>query len=309
MMSDVMNPLRSMIGAMRSFWIRGRQIERAGYVAGALLIVSGLIHLGILVITGGSWVGPLSLRKPTTFGLSFGLTLVTITWTSSFLRIGNRTRAVLLGAFTTASVLETALISLQAWRGVPSHFNVETPFDALVTRALAAGGIVLIAIIIALAISAFRENPTVPISLRVAIRIGFVSLLASLVVGASMIAKGMSLVFGGDPQAAYATGGALKPIHAVTMHAILVLPMLAWLLSFANWSEQVRLRLVLAAASGFVVLTGGVAAATLLGLELWQLPVTTMVLFAFGALSLLAIGLLALRGVARAHTADGIQHS
>jgi hypothetical protein len=304
-----MLPLRSMIDAMRSFWMRGQQVERAGYVAGALLMASGLVHLGILCITGASWVGPVSLRKPTTFGLSFALTLITITWVSSFLRLSKRAGAVLLGAFTAACVLETALVSLQAWRGVPSHFNVETPFDALVTRGLTAGGIVLIVIIIALAISAFRANPTVPISLRVAIRIGFVSLLGSLVVGATMIAKGMSLVFGGDPQAAYTTGGALKPIHAVTMHAILVLPMLAWLLSFANWSEQFRLRLVLAAASGYVVLTGGVAAATLLGLELWQLPLTTMVLFPFGALSLLAIGLLALRGVARAHTADGIQHS
>jgi hypothetical protein len=307
-MGEAMFPLRSMIDAMRSFWTRGRPVEQAGYVAGALLMVSGLVHLGILIVSGASWIGPVSLRKPTTFGLSFALTLFTITWVSSFLQLSRRARAVLLGPFTAACVLETVLVSLQAWRGVPSHFNVETPFDAFVARGLAGGGVVLIVIIVALAISAFRDTPTVPISLRVAIRIGFVALLASLVVGAAMIAKGMSLVFGGDPQVAYATGGALKPIHAVTMHAILVLPMLAWLLSFANWSEQLRLRLVLAAASGYVVLTGVVATATLSGLELWQLPVTTLVFFAFGTLSLLAVGVLALRGAAKAHTPDGIQH-
>jgi hypothetical protein len=49
-----------------------------------------------------------------------------------------------------------------------------------------------------------------------------------------MIAKGMILVFAGDPEAAYATGGTLKPTHGVTMHGILVLPLVAWLSSFAD---------------------------------------------------------------------------
>jgi hypothetical protein len=57
----------------------------------------------------------------------------------------------------------------------------------------------------------------------------------------------MTLVLTGHPQQAYATGGTLKPIHAVTMHAILVLPALAWLLSFATWSERRRVLVVLVA--------------------------------------------------------------
>jgi hypothetical protein len=267
-MRDVLLALRSMTGALPSFWIRGRRVERVGYVVGALLIVSGLIHLAILIIADGSWTGPLSLRKPTTFGLSFGLTLITITWVTSFVRLSDRARAVLIGAFTLASVLETGLVSLQAWRGVPSHFNVETNFDAGVTRMLAAGGIALIAIIVALTVFAFRANPTIPISLRVAVRTGFVILVSSLAVGAVMIARGMTLVFAGDPQAAYATGGSLKPLHAVTMHAILVLPALAWLLSFTNWSEQRRLKVVLTAAASFVVLIALVAVVNFVGLEL-----------------------------------------
>jgi hypothetical protein len=127
---------------------------------GALLIVSGIIHLAILVISGASWTGPLSLRKPATFGLSFGVTLITITWVVSFLRLGDRIRAVLLGLFTVACVLETVLVTLQAWRGVPSHFNLETNVDTLVTRMLAGGGAVLIAIVVAFTIAAFRANPS-----------------------------------------------------------------------------------------------------------------------------------------------------
>jgi hypothetical protein len=257
---------------MRSFWSQGRRSERVAYVVAAVLIVSGIVHLAILLISGASWVGPLSLRKPTTFGLSFGVTLMTVTCVASFLQLSTRVRAFLLGVFAAASALETTLVSLQAWRGVPSHFNVETTFDAWVARMLAAGGFVLVAVIVVLTVTAFRRNPTVPVSLLTAIRIGLVALVGSLVVGAFMIARGMMLVFAGDPQAAYSTGGALKPTHAVMMHAILVLPALAWLLTFVNWTEQRRLSVVLLATAGYMVLAGMVVVENFVGLELRQVP-------------------------------------
>jgi hypothetical protein len=261
-------PQHLVTSALASFWSGGQRIERAAYVVGALLLISGLIHLAILLISRGSWQGLLSLRKPMTFGLSFGLTLITIVWVASFLRLSHRGRMILLGAFTGACALETALVTLQAWRGVPSHFNIETVFDALVARTLAAGGIVLVAVIVVLAFAAFRTNPTVPVSLRIAIQIGFVALVGAVGVGAWMIAKGMALVYAGNPQAAYATGGALKPTHAATMHAILVLPALAWLLSFTNWSERRRVVVVLVAAAGFLVLAGVVVVGNVIGLAL-----------------------------------------
>jgi hypothetical protein len=293
--------LRSIVDAMRSFWGQGQRSERIAYVAGALLILSGAIHLAILTMSEGSWLGPLSLRKPTTFGLSFGLTLMTVTWAASFLQLSNRIRASLLDAFTVACALETTLVSLQAWRGVPSHFNVETTFDAWVARMLAAGGFVLVAVIVVLTFVAFRRNPTVPVSLRIAIQVGFMALVGSVVVGAFMIAKGMMLVFAGDPQSAYSTGGALKPTHAVMMHAILALPALAWLLSFANWTEQRRLRAVLLAAAGYIVSTGAVAVGNVAGIELRQLPPPASGLVAGGALLWLSITLVAIAAVARAY--------
>src|SRR6516165_7516029 len=88
--SDVSGPPRSVGSALWSFWRRGSLVERAGYGVGALLLVSGLVHLAILIASGGSWEGPLSWRKPATFGLSFGLTLITIIWVASFLRQGDR---------------------------------------------------------------------------------------------------------------------------------------------------------------------------------------------------------------------------
>src|SRR5258706_8528134 len=107
---------------------RSRGVEKVAYVMGALLLASGVAHLAILVFSEQSWAGPLSLRKAMSFGLSFGLTLMTIVWVASWVRLGDRTRAGVIGVFTVACVVETVLVSVQAWRGVPSHFNMETTF-------------------------------------------------------------------------------------------------------------------------------------------------------------------------------------
>jgi hypothetical protein len=240
-----------------------KRIDRIGYLTAGLLLASGLAHLGILLASGGSWEGPLSWRKPATFGLSFGLTLMTIVWVTSFVRLRERTRAIVLGAFALASVLETALITTQAWRGVPSHFNVATAFDAWVTRALAGGGIALVIMVVGLTVAAFR-TPIDPMpGMKVAIRTGFVILCGAMATGAIMIARGMMLVNSGEARAAYATGGLLKPTHAVTMHAGLVLPALAWLLSRTRWSEDRRRRYVRIASAGYALLTAIVAIANI----------------------------------------------
>jgi hypothetical protein len=176
---------------------------------------------------------------------------------------------------------------------------METTFDALVARALAGGGAVLVAVIGALTVASFRANPTVPVSLRVAIRVGFAALFSSLVVGAVMIAKGILLVIAGHPQAAYATGGSLKPTHAATMHAILVLPLLAWLLSFADWPERRRVQVVVLGTAGYVVLAGVIAIENVAGVDPSQIPGAMIALLTLGTLALAAAGLVALGAVAR----------
>ncbi len=290
------SPTDSIAAALASVWTLGSLVERVGYVVGVLLLASGLMHLAVLAISGGSWYGPLSLRKPVSFGLSFGLTLITIVWVTSFLRVSGRLRTVLLSVFTAACALETILVTVQAWRGVPSHFNLETTFDGLVARLLAAGGVTLVAVILAFTWASFRTNTAVPVSLRIAMRFGFAALMGAVVVGALMIAKGMTLVFAGDPQAAYATGGALKPIHGVTMHAILVLPGLAWALSFADWSERRRTAAVLVASTGYLAIVGAVAAASFAHIE-WQQSPALIATLGLGAAVLLGTGIMAVVAV------------
>jgi hypothetical protein len=242
-----------------------KTVERAACAVGGLLILSGLTHLAVMLTSGGSWEGPLSLRKPTTFGLSFGLTLINVTLIASFVSIKDRTRARLLGIFAAACVLETFLVSLQAWRGVPSHFNTETPFDAAVTQALAIGGVTLVAVIVTLTIMALRDRARLPPGLRLAIPAGLAALVGAQVTGAVMIATGVRLVFRGDPQLAYATGGWLKPAHAALMHGILVLPLLAWWISRTDWDERTQTRAVWTGIGLYAFVVVGAVVASVLG--------------------------------------------
>jgi hypothetical protein len=60
---------------------------RFAYRVAAVLFASGLFHLVVFAVDGGPWEGPVSWRKPVTFGLSFGLTLATYAWVGARLRL------------------------------------------------------------------------------------------------------------------------------------------------------------------------------------------------------------------------------
>jgi hypothetical protein len=232
----------------------GRAVERACYRIGAVLIASGLFHAAVLVTSGDTWEGPLSWRKPATFGLSFGLTLITIAWVSSYLPLRAGARRLLLGAFATASVVEVGLITLQAWRRVPSHFDMETGFDTAVSRVLAGGGGVLIVVIAALTIASWRPMPAVPPSMRLALRSGLLALDVALLIGAIMVVTAVLDIYHGDQVAAYAVGAHWKPAHFVPMHGVLALPLLAWLLARTPLPERSRLNTVALAVAGYATL-------------------------------------------------------
>ncbi|MDQ7805067.1 hypothetical protein Q5425_15080 [Amycolatopsis sp. A133] len=275
----------------------GRPAERIAYAVGAALFLSGVVHALVLVATGGSWLGPLSMRKAVTFGLSFGLTLASVAWATSFLTMRPRLRGVLLGAFTWASVTEVVLVSMQAWRGVPSHFNFGTPFDNVVSMTLAAGGGVLVLTVVGFTATALVEpGPDAP-SLRLAVRAGLVVLVAALATGAVMIGRGVVAARGGDPQLAYTTAGALKPLHAVAMHAILVLPALAWILRFTPHPEPHRLRIVKTAVAADALLTAVIGVESFTGIDPLAAPLPLMVLSALAAAVLAGTGIHALSGI------------
>ncbi|WP_405670615.1 hypothetical protein [Streptomyces sp. NBC_01530] len=235
-------------------WRAGlRPAERLCHAVGLVLVISGLVHLAVFAVDGGPWDGPVSWRKPVTFGLSFGATLIAVTWVTSYLRVAPRLRALLLTVFAADCVVEVGGITLQAWRRVPSHLDMETPFDTAVSMMLAVGGGVLVVLLTVFALASFRHRPSGPAGMAAAVRSGFAILLVALATGAAMIARGVVLTRTGHQEAAYHSTAPLKPLHGVSLHAVLALPAPAWLLSRTSWSEQIRRRIVATATGCYVV--------------------------------------------------------
>lgn len=287
-----------------AFFTRGSRLDRVCYLIAAVLFASGLVHLVLQLATGGSWIGPLSMRKPITFGVAFGLTLATITWVTTFIRIRPRLRGGLLAVFALACIAEVAVITLQQWRGVPSHFNVvTTPLNSALSFVAAGGGGLLVVLSVVFAIAAFLPNPVVPQPMRIAVRAGFVAFLSALAIGAVMIAIGVAVARStGSLGAAYAMTAAFKSGHAATMHGILIMPMLAWLGRFTGWPERRRRTVVLLGCAGYLLTAGVVVVDTFIAVNPiapQTAPVLTTVLSAGGLAALLTAGVLTIAAVAR----------
>jgi hypothetical protein len=231
--------------------------QRFAYACAALLLASGVFHGFVFLIDGGSWEGPVSWRKPIVFGLSFGITLLTVSWIVGLMRLRNVTGWIVMGVLSVASVLEVFLITMQRWRGVPSHFNESTPFNATVFSLMGALVTFVALTLVFVTVRSFWPIDA-PASLAWAIRLGLVLLLVSQEVGVQMIAEG-SNTFG--------AAGALKVPHAFTLHALQVLPALALLLVIAEFTESQRLELVALASIGYGLLIGSTMAQAYAGLS------------------------------------------
>lgn len=263
--------------------------QRLAYACAALLVVSGVLHAGVYLIDGGPWEGPVSWRKPIVFGLSFGITLATLAWFLTFLQPRRAVGWTAMGVLSVASVGEVFLISMQKWRGVPSHFNEDTGFDASVfsTMGMLVALVGLVSIYVTVR-SFFRVDA--PASLTWAIRAGLVLLLVSQGVGGQMIAEGGNT---------FGESGALKVPHAFTLHAVQVLPALALVMLVCDFSERQRLRVVALGALGYACLIVSTFLQTYSGRNPLDLTFAASAVALIGLVILAVSALTAIRGLGR----------
>jgi hypothetical protein len=273
--------------SLLGYWQHARPWQRFGYLVGGALVLVGLAHLAAWLVVGGAWAGPVSFRKPTTFGISFGLATITLAWVAGYLRISERTGWLLLGPLAVANSAEVAWVSIQRWRGVAAHFAQGTP-DNQLFQLMGMVVVVTAAVILVVTVLAFTAMSASP-SMALAIRAGLGILLVAQVVGGWMIQHGVGPADAGVTEGltTFGAAGVMKVPHAVAMHAIQVLPALAWLLAFAALDERRRLGLVRIAAVGYAALVVVSILQTVTGVAPFDVgPVAA-------ALYLLGVGLLA----------------
>ena len=220
---------------------------------GVLLIVSGVVHMLVWAIDGGPWEGPVTWRKPILFGISGGLTAISAGW--AFAKLPQRRWDRLLAWSTAVTIaVEVALIDLQRWRGVASHFNRETPLDSFLYDAMG-GLIIFVSLVLAdRTLRILRGPAAFPPDMLLAARGGMVFLVISCVLGVWVSVNGdMRLAAGLDPER-YGAAGVPKFPHGAVIHAIQWLPGIAWAARRVNLAAAARWWLVVAGTSAMALM-------------------------------------------------------
>jgi hypothetical protein len=296
---DASGILRTAWHDFREHWTQGDVSQRILYAAGTLLIVSGLFHVGVWAASERTWEGPVSWRKPILFGVSTGVTCLSLGWVLGWQR-WRKTGSVIAVPTAGAAVIEVALITLQTWRGAASHFNLTTPFDAFVNYAIDVLITVITLAILAMTVRSFgplrKRCGMPPKDLALAIRFGMILLAVSCLFGYWMLWYGARQVAVGQSPEVFGAAGVVKFVHGMPMHAIQALPLGCWLLAKLSVARPWRTRAVALLGTGFTLLTLFAAVQTFRGRARTDLdPGSAVILVAAACILLVPVWLAVLK--------------
>ncbi|MGJ7579884.1 hypothetical protein ACSFA3_06845 [Variovorax sp. RHLX14] len=212
--------------------------------------------------------------KPIRFALALSIYLLTLGFFVRFVDRAWRKRIafrVPVFAGAAAIVMEQTIITLQAARGVDSHFNFATPLDAGLYAAMGVGSLVLTAMTLPVAWGVARSRTTVlDIGIRQAIVIGLVlTFVLTLMTAGTMAMHGGHQVGGSTgmsrslmPIGWLRDAGDLRVPHFFATHAMHALPLVAWMVALARSGDR---RSAVACAVLYAVGVGALFAQALAG--------------------------------------------
>ena len=251
--------------------------KRAWSLSPTLTLSTVVMAFGAVLTTLGIFldsrhlVGEPIWLKPTKFYLSLAAYNATVLYFLSFLSDRRRLVRSSGHVLAAAGLIEIVAITLQAARGVRSHFNVATPFDAAIFSLMGIAITVLWVTMIVLAIVLLRSR-LADRPLAAALRIGFVAAVIGMGLGYFMtnprptqleamkagqrVVEAGSHTFGaadggpGLPLVGWSTeAGDMRPAHFLGLHAMQLLPILAVVLARRRHLSETR-RLATVRASG-----------------------------------------------------------
>jgi hypothetical protein len=236
------NPVLAVIGWMH--WI----------LAAVLMVAVAFDSRTILGIN--PWI------KPIKFSISIAIYVWTLAW---FLRyLSGRRHAVRIISWVVAitMVAEITGITLQSWRGVPSHFNVATPLDAAIFGAMGAVIGVNTVMLIWACVLFFVDHPDLPLAYLWGIRFGLLLFLLAAAEGVFMVIHGSHTVGAADGGAGLPLvnwsleHGDLRVAHFAGMHALQVLPLFGYWMGRSGRPEAAQVSYT---AGVFFLYLGGLA--------------------------------------------------
>lgn len=261
------------------------------YDRNRVLCTVALCNLGLVVVftalmqvDGRTLIGRNVWTKPWKFAASIAVFSATMGWLLPSLSLTDRVERLAAYTIGAAIMIEIALISTQAARAVPSHFNRGTALDTAIF-ALMGSTITISTVVVAYVLwRIVRRPPDLEPAFLWGIRLGLFVFVVASFEGYLMIARaghGVGAPAGGPglPLLNWSvTGGDLRIAHFVGLHALQVLPLTGYVA--ARWPDSSTHR-SLGVVGTVAALYGGLVGATfvwaLLGNPLLSsLPVVSM---------------------------------
>lgn len=232
-----------MLDLIRS-WLKGNPVLTAG-----VWVQAGLVVLAVFAMTLDKrhilglnpWV------KPLKFNLSVLFLLVTIAGILSGLQRFPSARGLIGGSIALSLTFENCLISLQALRGVRSHMNYSTPFDAKVFMSMGLMAVVATVGTAFLLALLFLDSPPWPVAVLWGTRLGLLTFLLGCIEGVVMVSHGQHTVGAADglqglPVLNWSRRfGDLRVAHFFALHAVQAFPLLGYLLSRTSLQQRLQI--------------------------------------------------------------------
>lgn len=287
-------------GTPAGAWNRSLLALTAAMATLTVVALVGLVADGREVLASPVWL------KPFKFAVSFTIYAGTLAWMLTLLPRRSRTAEWAAVILVAASVIEVGAVVVQAARGVPSHYNETTAFNALMWQAMAGASVVLFIGQLMLAFVVLRariDDRAAATAIRLGLAVSAIGMLVAMPMvlpNLFPVTAGAHTVGAGDggpglPLVGWSTqGGDLRIGHFIGLHALQALPLLALLLTrYARpLRERTTVRLLRVAGAAYAAVTLLFTAQALRGQSIVAPDLLTILSFGLVAAASVATALL-----------------
>jgi hypothetical protein len=235
----------SALELMSEVYRRNRVLASTGWLHVALLVV----FICAAAFDGRTVTGVNPWLKPSKFAVSIAIYTFTLAWLLHYLSHYRRMVSFISWGTAFVFVGEMLCVTSQAARGVPSHFNISSAYDASVFGLMGLLIIFNTLLVVVTLVLFFGRTAPVPPAYLWGIRLGLALFFLASIEGYAMVnnmAHTVGVPDGGPglPVVNWSTrAGDLRVAHFLGFHALQILPLAGY--SFSRWrTDFVRRRAV-----------------------------------------------------------------
>ncbi len=238
--------------------------------------VLAVLFLGLMPFETRQVMGINLWIKPLKFAISIGIFLITLAWLLPYFQLSLKTESRYVWLTWILFAIEIVILTVQAGRGVQSHFNITSPVNALMFNVMGMAITFNTILVGYLAWKAFQGNLNLPAGFLWGLRLGLLLFIVASLEGfvmASQLAHSVGVPDGGPglPLVNWSTrGGDLRIAHFIGLHGLQALPFIGILCDrfFPNSISSMAGKVTILASLGYWAVALGLFALAMYGIPL-----------------------------------------